>query len=175
LFDAITAQFMRELKSNVAQDETRVISFSSDDRFLAIAGGSKTISIIDVATGSELRALRTSTREQNASAELTAFVNSIDPKTLADFRARGIRSPEQIVAAVEALGAVANEKFPVGNAVSMSLEGRYLISRRLLLKTVLTEIWDTRTWYSRANSGERVHARAREATVQSRWTLSGCT
>jgi len=145
LFDAMTGEFMRELKSNVAQDETRVISFSSDDRFLAIAGGSKTISIIDVATGSELRALRTSTREQNASAELTAFVNSLDPKTLADFRARGIRSPEQIVAAVEALGAVANEKFPVGNAVSMSLDGRYLISRRLLLKTVLTEIWDTRT------------------------------
>ena len=145
LFDATTGQFIRELKSNVAQDETRVISFSNDDRLIATAGGSKTISIIDVATGSELRVLRTTTGEQNGSAELTAFLKSIDPKTLADFRTRGIRSPEQIVAAVEALGAVANEKFPVGNAVSMSLDGRYLISRRLLLKTVLTEIWDTAT------------------------------
>ena len=145
LFDATTGQFIRELRSNVAQDETRIISFSNDDRFIATAAGSKTISIIDIATGSELRSLHTSTGKEKASAELTAFLNSIDPKTLADFRTRGIRSPEQIVAAIEALGAVANEKFPVGSAVSMSPDGRYLISRRLLLKTVLTEIWDTST------------------------------
>lgn len=145
LFDAATGQFIRELKTSVAQDETRVLSFSSDDRFMATAGGSKTISIIDVATGNELRVLRTASGDEKSSVELTAFVNSIDPKTLADFRTRGIRSPDQIVAAIEALGAVANEKFPVGNALSMSPDGRYLISRTLLLKTVLTEIWDTVT------------------------------
>ena len=87
----------------------------------------------------------TSTTDKTAASERTAFLNTIDPKTLAEFKSRGINSPEEIVDAIEALGAVANEKFPVGNAVSMSPDGRYIISRRLLLKSVITEVWDTAT------------------------------
>ena len=143
LFESATGQFMRELKSSVDQNGAHVISFSNDDRFIAVvAAGSKTISIIDVASGNEVRVLRTTSGDSNTATDLTVFLKSIDPKTMADFQSRGIRSPEEILAAIEALGSVANEKFPVGNAVSMSLDGRYLISRRLLLKTTLTEIWD---------------------------------
>jgi WD40 repeat protein/uncharacterized caspase-like protein len=141
LFDVTTGQFIRDL--NADQDEVRVIAFSGDERLLATAGGgNKAISIIDIAAGNELRALGTGSTDKTAA---TAFLNTIDPKTLADFKSRGISSPEQIVDAIEALGAVANEKFPVGNAVSMSSDGRYIISRRLLLKSLITEIWDTTT------------------------------
>lgn len=142
LFDAGTGQLIRDLKTN---GDVRVISFSNDECLLATVGSNKTISIIDVATGRELRSLNTTTRDQNAAAERTAFLNALDPKTLADFKARGITSPEQIADAIEALGTVANEKFPVGNAVTMSTDGRYIVSRRLLLKSVITEIWDTTT------------------------------
>ena len=146
LFDGATGQLIRELNINVDPNHIRVISFSSNEQFVAIAaGGSKRISVIEVATGKELRALSAGTADENASPERSALLNSIDPKTLADFQSRGIRSPEQIVDAIEALGAVANEKFPFGNAVSMSPDGRYIISRRLLLKNVITEVWDTIT------------------------------
>ena len=146
LFDGSTGQLIRELNSTVEPNHVRVISFSNDERFIAVAAsGSKRISVIDVATGTELRVLRAGAGDENASAPMTAFLNSIDPKTLADLQSRGIRSPEQIVDAIEALGAVANEKFPFGNAVSMSPDGRYIISRRLLLKSVVTETWDTKT------------------------------
>ena len=143
LFDGATGQFIRDVNSD--QDEVRVIAFSGDERLLATAGSNKAISIIDVASGNELRALGTSTTDKTAASERTAFLNTIDPNTLADFKSRGINSPEEIVDAIEALGAVANEKFPVGNAISMSPDGRYIISRRLLLKSVITEVWDTTT------------------------------
>lgn len=143
LFDAATGQFIRDLNGNADHNEIRVMSFSNDERLLATAGsGNKTISIIDIATGNELRALNTGTTDKAAA---TAFLNTIDPKTLADFKNRGISSPEETIDAIEALGAVTNEKFPVGNAVSMSPDGRYIISRRLLLKSVITEVWDTVT------------------------------
>lgn len=146
LFDAATGQFMRDLSANADQNEVRLIAFSGDERLLATAGGGdKAISIIDIPTGNALRALGSNATDKNAAAERTAFLNMIDPKTLADFKSRGIISPEQIVDAIEALGAVANEKFPVGNAVSMSPDGRYIISRRLLLKSVISEVWDTTT------------------------------
>jgi WD40 repeat protein len=146
VIDVATGQLIRELNSKVEPSHVRVISFSNNERYMAVAAaGGKRISIIDVATGSELRALRAGAADENASAERTAFLNSIDPKTLADFQSRGIRSPEQIVDAIEALGAVANDKFPFGNAVSVSPDGRYIISRRLLLKTVMTDVWDTST------------------------------
>ena len=143
LFDALTGQFMRDLNANADQNEVRLIAFSGDERLLATAGGgNKAISIIDIATGNALRGLGARTTDKTAA---TAFLNTIDRKTLADFKTRGINSPEQIVDAIEALGAVANEEFPVGNAVTMIPDGRYLISRRLLLKSVITEVWDTTT------------------------------
>src|SRR5688572_10858448 len=146
LFDGANGQLIRELNTSVDPNHIRVISFSNNERFVAIAAeGSNKISIIDVATGRELRALRAGAADEKAPAEQTAFLNSIDPKTLADLRSRGIRSTEEIVNAIEALGAVANEKFPFGNAVSMSPDGRYITSRRLLLKSVITEVWDTTT------------------------------
>ena len=146
LFDAATGQFIRDLNANADQDEVRVIAFSEDGRLLATAGsGNRAISIIDIASGNELRALSTSTTDITAASERPPFLNTIDPQTVADFKSRGINSPDEIVDAIEALGAVANEKFPVGNAVSMSPDGRYIISRRLLLKSVITEIWDTAT------------------------------
>jgi len=145
LFDAHTGQFIRDFNASVDQNDVRVISFSNDERLLATVGSNKTISIVDVASGHELRSLNIPSRDQNAAAERTAFLNTLDPKTLADFKSRGITSPEQIVDAIEALGTVANEKFPVGNAVTMSADGRYIVSRRLLLKSVITETWDTAT------------------------------
>src|SRR5687768_1062376 len=98
LFDAATGQFIRDLNVNADQDEVRVLTFSSDERLLATAGGgNRAISIIDIATGNELRALGTSTTDKTAASERTAFINTIDPKTLADFKSRGINSPEEIV------------------------------------------------------------------------------
>ncbi|HEV2835462.1 MAG TPA: caspase family protein [Pyrinomonadaceae bacterium] len=145
LFDAKTGQFIRDLPGHPDQNGLRVVTFSNDHRLLATAGrASKAISVIDVVSGNELRALG-GTADKNVAAERTAFLNTIDPKMLADFQSRGIRSPEQIVDAIESLGAVANDKFPVGSAVSMSADGRYIVSRRLLLKSVITETWDTMT------------------------------
>ncbi len=146
LFDATTGQFIREFVSSANQKHIRVLAFSGDDRLFATSGGGdNTIRIIDVASGTELRTLNVSAVDKNADAERSAFLKTIDPKTLTDFQERGITSPEQIIDAIESLGAVANEKFPVGNAVSMSPDGRYIISRRLLLKSVITEAWDTVT------------------------------
>ena len=144
LFDAATGQFLRELNGPVDLNDVRVIGFSKDERFIGMVGGSKTISVFDTATGKELRALGSGS-DQNVAAERAAFLKTVDPKTLAEFQTRGIRSPEQIIDAIEALGAIANEKYPTGNAVSMSPDGRYVVSRRLLLKTVITETWDMTT------------------------------
>ena len=146
LFDGTTGKPIRELNGNIDPNHVRVISFSNNERFIAlVAGGSKRISVFDVATGKELRTLSARNADENRSPARTAVLNSLDPKTMEDFRSRGIRSPEQVVDAIEALGSVANEKFPFGSAVSMSADGRYITSRRLLLKTVITEVWDTIT------------------------------
>ena len=102
---------------------------------------SKTIRIIDVGTGRELRPLATGASEDNSRPKQT-FLDAIDPKTLADLKERGITSQEEIVDAIESLGTIANEKFPVGHALTMSPDGRYLISRHMFLKNLVTEIWD---------------------------------
>ena len=147
LWDAATGQHLRELNAGVKeQSDTRVISFSRDDRLIATVGaGSKTIRIIDVSSGTELRALRTGAGDESDGSKQAALLNSIDPKTRADLQERGITSTEQIIDAIESLGTIANDKFPVGHALSVSPEGRFLISRHQLLKNVVTEIWDTTT------------------------------
>ena len=89
--------------------------------------------------------MRTGVIDESTGPKQTAFLNSIDPKTRADLQERGIRSTEQIIDAIESLGTIANEKFPVGHAISVSLDGRYLISRHMLLNNLVTEIWDTTT------------------------------
>src|SRR5688500_6171241 len=144
LWDTTTGQFVRALSAN-EQNDSRVLAFSSDDRLIAIVGASsKTIRIIDVATGRELRALRTGANEDNSEPK-QAFLDAIDPKTISDLKQRGITSSEGIVDAIESLGTIANEKFPVGHALTMSLDGRYLISRHMFLKHLVTEIWDMTT------------------------------
>jgi WD40 repeat protein/uncharacterized caspase-like protein len=144
LWDAATGQLVRELKTE--RSDSRVISFSQDGRAIAtVAAGSKTIEITDVASGKQVQLLRAGEKEQSVGPEQVAFLNSIDPKTMAELKSRGITSIEQIIDAIESLGTVANDKFPVGDAVSFSSDGRHLISRHLLLKNVATEIWDTTT------------------------------
>lgn len=144
LWDTATGQLVRALNTN-EQNDSRLFSFSSDDRLIAIVGASsKTIRIIDVATGRELRALRTEPNDDSNGAE-QAFLDAIDPKTMADLKGRGLRSGEEIVDAIESLGTIANEKFPVGHALTMSVDGRYLISRHMFLKNLVTEIWDMTT------------------------------
>lgn len=147
LWDAARGQFVRELNVGVEEPgDTRVMSFSRDDRLIAtVAAGSKTIRIIDVSNGTELRALRSGVSEEGTGPKQTAFLNSIDPKIRAALQERGITSTEQIIDAIESLGTIANEKFPVGHAISLSPDGRYLISRHMLLNNVVTEIWDTTT------------------------------
>ena len=144
LWDTTTGQFVRTLSTN-EQNDNCVFGFSSDGRLLAIVGASsKTIRIIDVGTGRELRALPTGASEDNSRPK-QAFLDAIDPKTLADLKERGITSREEIVDAIESLGTIANEKFPVGHALTMSPDGRYLISRHMFLKNEVTEIWDVTT------------------------------
>ncbi|MCA1634115.1 MAG: caspase family protein [Acidobacteria bacterium] len=147
LWDAAAGQFLRELGTDPeARSGSRVISFSPDGRRVAtVAAGSKKIRIIDAATGKEVRALQTGNADDKARAEQAAFIRTIDPKVLAELRERGIMTPEQVIDAVEAMGTVANEKFQVGSAVSFSPDGRFLITRRTLLKNMTTEVWDTAT------------------------------
>jgi WD40 repeat protein len=144
LWEATTGQLIRELKTGAdTLTGARVISFSSDGSLLAtIAPGAKAIRIIEVATGNEFRTLQTGTTDATAQAQQAEFIKSIDPKVLAKLQKRDITTPEQIIEAVEAIGSISNEKLQSGGAVSFSPDGRFLISRQVFLKKLLTEVWD---------------------------------
>ena len=144
LWDAATGQSIRELKPVADVMGARVISFSRDGSLIAtVTAGSKTIRIIDAATGTELRTLQTGTIHESTRAEQAAFIKTIDPKTIAILQKRDITTPEQIIEAVEAMGTISSEKLQAGGAVSFSPDGRFLISTHMILKNLETETWDT--------------------------------
>jgi WD40 repeat protein len=147
LWDAKTGQFIRELKTGGdGQGGKRAIGFSRDNRLLAsVAAGSRVIRIIDIATGNELRTLQTGAIDESARAEQAAFIKSIDPKVMTKLQERNITTTEQIIEAMEALGAISTDAFRAGDAVSFSSDGRLLISRHMLFKKMTTETWDTVT------------------------------
>jgi WD40 repeat protein len=144
LWDATTGQSIRELKtSGDTPLRARVISFNRDGSLIAaVAAGAKAIRIFESATGHESRTLQTGTTDEVARAEQAAFIKTIDPKTMADLQKRDITTPEQIIEAVEAMGTISSAKFQAGGAVSFSPDGRFLISRHVILKNLLTEMWD---------------------------------
>ncbi len=144
LWDATTGQLIRELKTGGdVLVGARVISFSRDGSLIAtVAAGAKVIRIIEAATGHESRTLQTGTTDERTRAEQAAFIKTIDPKTIAKLQKRDITTPEQIIEAVEAIGAISSEKLQAGGAVSFSPDGRFLISRHVILKNLLTEMWD---------------------------------
>jgi len=145
LWDATTGQLIRELKtSGDAGVGVRVISFNRDGSLIATVGpGAKAIRIIESASGRESRTLQTGTPDAVDRAEQAAFIKTIDPKTMATLQKRDITTPEQIIEAVEAMGTISSEKLQAGSAVSFSSDGRFLISSRVLLKNLATELWDT--------------------------------
>ncbi len=144
LWDAKTGQAIRELKTNDALVGARVISFSSDGSLIAaVAAGAKAIRIFESATGQESGTLQTGITDEVARAEQAAFIKAIDPKTMATLQKRDITTPEQIIEAVEAMATISSEKLQAGGAVSFSPNGRFLISRHVILKNLLTEMWDT--------------------------------
>jgi WD40 repeat protein len=145
LWDAASGQSIRELKTNgEALVGVRVISFNRDGSlFATVAAGSKAIRVFEPATGHELRTLQTGTTDEATRAEQTAFIKSLDPKTIAVLQKRDITAPEQIIEAVEAMGTISSEKLQAGGAVSFSPDGRFLISSHVLLKNLSTELWDT--------------------------------
>jgi len=142
LWDAKTGQLIRELKTS--GDGTRVISFNRDGSLIAtVAAGTKTIRIIESATGNESRTLQTGITDQLTRAEQAAFIKTIDPKTMAMLQKRNITTPEEIIEAVEAMGTISSEKLQAGGAVSFSTDGRFLITSHVLLKNLAQEVWDT--------------------------------
>jgi hypothetical protein len=46
---------------------------------------------------------------------------------------RDITTPEQMIEAVEAMATLSSDKFQAGRAVSFSPDGRFLISRQMVL------------------------------------------
>jgi WD40 repeat protein len=144
LWDATTGQSIRDLKAGGdALIGARVISFSRDGSLMAtVTPGAKAIRIIESATGHESRTLQTGTTDELTRAEQAAFIKTIDPKTMAKLQKRDITTPEQIIEAVEAIGTISSEKLQTGGAVSFSPDGRFLISSHVLLKNLLTEVWD---------------------------------
>jgi WD40 repeat protein len=147
LWDANRGQLIREL--NTGEDSltgSQVISFSRDGSLIAtVAAGAKAIRIIEAATGRPSRTLQTGTTDERTRAEQAAFIKAIDPKTMAILQKRNITTPEQIIEAVEAMGTISNEKLQAGRAVSFGPDGRFLISRQMLLRNLLTEVWDSQT------------------------------
>ena len=147
LWDAATGQLIREL--NPGGDPltgSRVINFSRDGSLVAtVAPGAKLIRIIEVANGHESRTLQAATPNEGTPAEQAAFIKSIDPKTSAILQKRDITTPEEIIEAVEAMATISSEKLQAGRAVSFSPNGRFLISRQMILKNLLTEVWDSQT------------------------------
>ena len=109
---------------------------------MQVAAGSKSIRIIESATGHESQ-IPNGADGRTIQAEQAAFIKAIDPKTMAMLHKRDISSPEQIIEAVEAMGTISSEKLQAGAAVSFSADGRFLISNQMLLKNLKTEAWDT--------------------------------
>jgi WD40 repeat protein len=144
LWDAATGQSIRELKTGGdALVGARVISFNRDGSLIAtVAPGAKAIRIIESATGHEYRTLQTGTTDELTRAEQATFIKTIDPKTMAKLQKRDITTPEQIIEAAEAVGTISSEKFQPGGALSFSRDGRFLISNHVLLKNLMTEVWD---------------------------------
>jgi WD40 repeat protein len=138
---------MREL--NTAGDPAtnfRVISFSRDGSLVAaVAPGSKAIRIIATSTGSGILTLPTRAVDPSALFTQAAFIKSVDSKTMNILRKRDITTPEQMIEAVEALATLSSDKFQAGRAVSFSPDGRFLVSRQMVLKNLLTEVWDSQT------------------------------
>src|SRR4030095_6743806 len=147
LWDATTGQLIREL--NTAGDPAasfRVISFSRDGSLIAgVAQGAKVIRIFATTTGSEILALKTRGVDPDSSSRQAAFIKSIDSKTMSILQKRDITSPEQMIEAVEAMATLSSDKFQAGRAVSFSPDGRFLISRQMGLKNLVTEVWDSQT------------------------------
>jgi WD40 repeat protein len=147
LWDATTGQSIREL--NTGGDPltgSRVISFSRDGSLIAtVAAGAKAIRIIEAATGHESHTLQTGTTAAATRAEQAAFIKTIDPKTMEILQKRDITTPEEIIEAVEAMATISSDKLKAGRAVSFSPDGRFIISRQMILKNLLTEVWDSQT------------------------------
>ena len=145
LWDAATGQLVRELRpSGDTLVSPRVITFNRDGTLIAVvAAGAKAIRIIESATGHESRTLQTGAQDVADRAEQTAFIKTIDPKTMATLEKRNITAPEQTIEAIEAMATVSSEKLQAGGAVSFSPDGRFLISSHVLLKNLTTETWDT--------------------------------
>jgi WD40 repeat protein len=147
LWDASTRQLIREL--NTPGDPAtnfRVISFSRDgNQIAAVAPGSKAIRIFATNTGREILTLQTPGTDPSSSTKQAAFIKSIDAKTMAILKKRDITSPEQMIEAVEAMATLSSDKFQAGRSVSFSPDGRFIISRQMVLKNLLTEVWDSQT------------------------------
>ena len=145
LWDATNGQLIRDL--NNAGDRAanfRVISFSRDSNLIAaVAPGSKAIRIFATNTGSETLTLQS--RDSSSPSSQAAFIKSIDAKTMDILRKRDITTPEQMIEAVEAMATLSSDKFQAGRTVSFSPDGRFLISRQMVLKNLLTEVWDSQT------------------------------
>src|SRR6185436_3197865 len=124
----------------------RVISFSRDGSLIAaVAPGSKAIRILATTTGSGILTLQTRAVDPGLRSTQAAFIKSIDSKTLDILRKRDITTPEQMIEAVEAMATLSSDKFQAGRAVGFSPDGRFLISRQMVLKNLLTEVWDSQT------------------------------
>ncbi len=145
LWDATSGQSIRVLvPAGESSGNARVISFSRDSSLIATVGaGAKAIKIIDAATGHEVRTLQTGATDAGYRADQAAFIKTIDARTMATLQKRDITTPEQIIEAVEAMGAISSQKLQSGSAVSFSQDGRFLISNRVLLKNLVTEVWDS--------------------------------
>ncbi len=145
LWNAATGQLIRDLKTSGDHLlAPRVISFNYDGSLIAVVtAGSKTIRVIETATGNEFATLQTGTTDEATQAEQAEFIKIIDPKTMAMLHQRDITTPEQIIEAVEAMATISSEKLQAGAAITFSADGRFLISNHMLLKNLRTEVWDT--------------------------------
>ncbi|HZI86182.1 MAG TPA: caspase family protein [Pyrinomonadaceae bacterium] len=145
LWNATNGQPIRDLTTRGEELKgARVISSSSDGSLIAtVAAGAKAIRIIEAGTGQEIRTLQTGTTDESSRTEQDAFIKAIDPKMMARLYKRDITTPEQIIEAVEAIGTITSERLQAGGAISFSPDGRFLISRHVLLKNLTTEVWDT--------------------------------
>ncbi len=147
LWDARTGQLIRELNT-VGDPATgfRLINFNRNGNLIAaVAPGAKAIRIFETTTGRESLALQTGGTDAGTRARQVAFIRSIDAKTMALIQKRDITNPEQIIEAVEAMATLSSDKFQAGRAISFSPDGRFLISRQMVLKNLLTEVWDSQT------------------------------
>lgn len=146
LWDATTGQLIRELNTQGEPTNFRVISISRDASLIAaVAPGSKAIRVFATATGSEILTLKTRGIDPTSSSNQAAFIKSIDSKTMSILQKRGVTGAEEMIEAVEAMATLSSDKFQAGRAVSFSPDGRFLISRQMVLKNLLSEVWDSQT------------------------------